>query len=69
VARVQTPSWSEGVFLFPAVTLWYNWSGKGGTTVDYRKLGRTGLEVSDLALGSMQFGWTADEETAWMPQA
>jgi len=37
--------------------------------VDYRKLGRTGLEVSDLALGTMQFGWTADEETAWMPQA
>ena len=26
-----------------------------------RVLGRTGLEVSELCLGSMQFGWTADE--------
>jgi aryl-alcohol dehydrogenase-like predicted oxidoreductase len=32
--------------------------------VEYRRLGRTGLEVSELALGTMQFGWTADEETA-----
>ena len=31
----------------------------------YRKLGRTGLEVSELALGTMQFGWTADEATAF----
>jgi aryl-alcohol dehydrogenase-like predicted oxidoreductase len=29
--------------------------------MEYRKLGRTGLEVSELALGTMQFGWTADE--------
>ena len=29
--------------------------------MDYRKLGRTGLKVSELCLGSMQFGWTADE--------
>lgn len=27
----------------------------------YRRLGRTGLEVSELCLGTMQFGWTADE--------
>ncbi len=26
-----------------------------------RKLGRTGLKVSPLCLGTMQFGWTADE--------
>lgn len=32
--------------------------------MEYRRLGRTGLEVSELALGTMQFGWTADEETA-----
>ena len=30
--------------------------------MDYRILGRTGLRVSELCLGSMQFGWTADEE-------
>ena len=30
-----------------------------------RKLGKSGLEVSELALGTMQFGWTADEETAF----
>lgn len=29
--------------------------------MEYRKLGRTGLKVSSLCLGSMQFGWTADE--------
>ena len=28
----------------------------------YRVLGRTGVRVSELCLGTMQFGWTADEE-------
>ena len=32
--------------------------------MEYRYLGRTGLQVSELCLGSMQFGWTADEETS-----
>jgi aryl-alcohol dehydrogenase-like predicted oxidoreductase len=27
----------------------------------YRTLGRTGLQVSELCLGTMQWGWTADE--------
>jgi 1-deoxyxylulose-5-phosphate synthase len=30
----------------------------------YRKLGRTGLKVSELCLGTMTFGWTADETAA-----
>lgn len=34
--------------------------------MDYRKLGRTGLNVSELCLGSMQFGWTADEGTSFV---
>ncbi|HTX67365.1 MAG TPA: aldo/keto reductase [Opitutaceae bacterium] len=29
--------------------------------MDYRSLGRTGLKVSELCLGTMQFGWTTDE--------
>ncbi len=29
--------------------------------MNYRKLGRTGLKVSPLCLGTMQWGWTADE--------
>jgi len=29
--------------------------------MQYRKLGRTGLKVSELCMGTMQFGWTADE--------
>lgn len=33
--------------------------------MEYRKVGRSGLDVSELALGSMQFGWTADEATAF----
>ncbi|HEX7556940.1 MAG TPA: aldo/keto reductase [Leptolinea sp.] len=33
--------------------------------MEYRSLGRTGLRVSELCLGSMQFGWTADEDTSF----
>ncbi len=33
--------------------------------MEYRSLGRTGLKVSALCLGTMQFGWTADEETSF----
>jgi aryl-alcohol dehydrogenase-like predicted oxidoreductase len=29
--------------------------------MEYRKLGRTGLRVSELCLGTMQMGWTSDE--------
>lgn len=29
--------------------------------MQYRKLGRTGLKVSNLCLGTMTFGWSADE--------
>jgi aryl-alcohol dehydrogenase-like predicted oxidoreductase len=33
--------------------------------MDYRNLGCTGLEVSELALGTMQFGWTTGEESSF----
>jgi aryl-alcohol dehydrogenase-like predicted oxidoreductase len=29
--------------------------------MEYRNLGQSGLRVSELCLGTMQFGWTADE--------
>lgn len=32
--------------------------------MEFRKLGRTDLTVSELCLGTMQFGWTADEPTS-----
>jgi aryl-alcohol dehydrogenase-like predicted oxidoreductase len=32
--------------------------------MDYRKLGRTGLKVSELCLGTMTFRWTSDEATS-----
>lgn len=32
--------------------------------MNYQKLGRTGLKVSTICLGTMQFGWTADEATS-----
>ncbi|GAC1645648.1 MAG: aldo/keto reductase [Herpetosiphon sp.] len=32
--------------------------------MDYRRLGRTGMRVSALGLGTMTFGWTAQEATA-----
>jgi aryl-alcohol dehydrogenase-like predicted oxidoreductase len=30
--------------------------------MEYKQLGRTGIKVSSLCLGTMQFGWTADEQ-------
>lgn len=30
--------------------------------MEYRRLGHTGLKVSALCMGTMQFGWTSDEE-------
>jgi aryl-alcohol dehydrogenase-like predicted oxidoreductase len=33
--------------------------------MEYRKLGRTGLKVSALCLGTMQWGWTTDEAGAF----
>ncbi len=32
--------------------------------MEYRRLGRTGLKVAPLCLGTMQFGWTSDETAA-----
>lgn len=32
--------------------------------MEYRRLGRTGLKVSTICLGTMQFGWTTDEAQA-----
>src|SRR5258708_16949898 len=32
--------------------------------MDYRKLGRTGLKVSEFCLGTMTFRWTCDESTS-----
>jgi len=31
----------------------------------YKRLGNTGLRVSELCLGAMNFGWTTDEETSF----
>jgi aryl-alcohol dehydrogenase-like predicted oxidoreductase len=33
--------------------------------MEYRRLGKTELEVSELCLGTMQFGWTADEKASF----
>jgi len=33
--------------------------------MEYRRLGRTGLKVSTICLGTMQFGWTTDALTGY----
>jgi aryl-alcohol dehydrogenase-like predicted oxidoreductase len=33
--------------------------------MEYRKFGRTGLQVSELCMGTMTFGWTSDEKSAY----
>jgi aryl-alcohol dehydrogenase-like predicted oxidoreductase len=33
--------------------------------VKFKRLGRSGLKVSELCLGTMQFGWTADEAASF----
>lgn len=33
--------------------------------MDFRTMGRTGVKVSALCLGTMTFGWSADEETSF----
>jgi aryl-alcohol dehydrogenase-like predicted oxidoreductase len=33
--------------------------------MDYRRLGNSGLKVAPICLGTMQFGWTADEGAAF----
>lgn len=33
--------------------------------MEYRQLGRSGMLVSALCMGTMQFGWTADEKTSF----
>ncbi|MDX1663554.1 MAG: aldo/keto reductase [Candidatus Promineifilaceae bacterium] len=33
--------------------------------MEYRYLGRTGLQVSTVCLGTMQFGWSTDAESAY----
>jgi aryl-alcohol dehydrogenase-like predicted oxidoreductase len=33
--------------------------------MEYRRLGNSGLKVSPLCLGTMQFGWTADETASF----
>ena len=33
--------------------------------MDYRRLGRTGLKDAPLCLGTMQWGWSADEAAAF----
>jgi aryl-alcohol dehydrogenase-like predicted oxidoreductase len=37
---------------------------EGTTMTEYRRLGRSGLHLFPIGLGSMQFGWSADEGAA-----
>jgi hypothetical protein len=41
------------------------WSAEGVLKMNYRKLGNTGLIVSEVALGTMQFGGKMNMDTAF----
>ena len=44
-----------------------NMNPQKGVTMEYRSLGRTGVPVSNLCLGCMNFGWkTAEAESLEM---
>jgi aryl-alcohol dehydrogenase-like predicted oxidoreductase len=36
-----------------------------GEKMEYRRLGNSGLKVAPICLGTMQFGWTADEKKSF----
>jgi aryl-alcohol dehydrogenase-like predicted oxidoreductase len=38
---------------------------RNNVSMNYRRLGRSGLRVSELCLGTMQFGWTADQAASF----
>src|SRR5438093_5367483 len=38
---------------------------KGATAMKTRRLGRTGLKVSEICLGTMTFGYQCDEKTSF----
>lgn len=35
-----------------------------GVSMEHRRLGKSGLKVSEIGLGGVNFGWTADEQTS-----
>ena len=43
--------------------MWNMFTGRQ-STMEYLRLGNSGLKVARLCLGSMQFGWSADEATS-----
>lgn len=45
--------------------LTWNTADVESSPMSYRRLGKSGLFVHPVALGTMQFGWTADEPTAF----
>lgn len=63
VARNRTSRCASALFAEPFAA-----TGRGPSLIDHamnqRKFGRTGLPVSELCLGAMQFGWLTHEETS-----
>ncbi len=52
-------------FMMRDIKNYFGWAFlKGGIPMEYRMLGRTGVKVSCLCLGTMAFGDTADEKTS-----
>jgi hypothetical protein len=49
--------------LLPHAVNYASYTYQEGEVMQYRRLGHTGLKVSEFCLGCMTFGGQADEET------
>src|SRR3990172_6131099 len=48
-----------------AALTWHHSHGRSTSTMEQRRLGRTGLKVASICLGGNVFGWTIDETTSF----
>ena len=58
------PARGAGIAISPILCWITSGTADYNRRMEYRKLGRTGLKVSELCLGTMTFLWTSDEPSS-----